>query len=132
MPYFTQSSESVSATLNIGVIYKLSSIKMLNQNNYDIAVVVKEVEIRGEIQPRVFLECKCGASNLNYDDKFGDPFVDYLKQVTVTPDPENYPYRTKLIKYKVVLCKRCKSEIPHGVVGAEVGRQIEILKSKNE
>lgn len=103
---------------------------MNQQNTYDIKVIVKEVEVRGEMQPRVFFHCKCGNNNFAYDDRNPESFIDFLRQTNITPDPENYPHRTKLVRYKVLLCKKCKADIPHGMISAEIHKQITILKAK--
>lgn len=108
---------------------------MLTPNTYDIEVIVKEVPVKegADPEPRVFFRCKCG--NQNMEIRKGDhpePFYDYLKQVNVTPDPVKYPHRTRLIKYKAVVCRKCNNDIPHNVVGVEVKRQMIILDAKKK
>lgn len=105
---------------------------MLNQNPYEIEVIVKEVEVRGALEPRVYFRCKCGGTNLEFDENNPEPFYDFLKQKNVFPYPEEFPHRRKLIKFKVVVCKKCKAEIPHGFIGLEVERQLAALKSKKK
>lgn len=105
---------------------------MLTPNAYDITVTVKEVPYKGKVQPMVYFTCKCGNSNMTHKEGDPEPFQDFIRQELVTPDPQNYPHRTKLVKYKVAECRKCKAEIPHQVVGQEAQRQIRLLAAKKD